>query len=195
MLTDSSFQIRKSPNGRKSAASANWYSDRQKIDAVQTYLLIGNLAETARMLGIAESTIRFWKSSDWWSEVTQELQKQEHILLNKRLKNIADKSLDLMQERLDKGDWIYDQKTGELRRKPVSLRDATQATTAVLTIKDKLQEKENFTVAQEHIEQKLSKLAEAFTKLSKGEKLEEAEDIEFVETVKETDALHEKREA
>jgi hypothetical protein len=43
---------------------------------------------------------------------------------------------------------------------------------------------------------KLNKLAEAFTKLSKGEKLEEAEDIAFVDVVHEKDdnALHEERE-
>jgi putative cell wall-binding protein len=187
LLTDSRHQLRKSPTprGKGPAATKDWYSDRQKIEAVQTYLLIGNLAEVARQLQINEHTLRTWKTSEWWSELTQEIQKQETIVLNKKLKSIADKSLELMADRLEKGDYIYDQKTGQIKRKPVNLRDATQATTAVLSIQDKLQSKENFTVAQEHIEQKLSKLAEAFTKLSKGEKLEEAEDIEYVERTEE----------
>lgn len=192
MITDSQHKSRNSPKGHVQSRAGTWYNDRQKIEAVQTYLLLGNFAETARVLGINEHTLRSWKSSDWWHELLQEMKKQDTILLNKRLKSIAAKSLELMEERLEQGDWIYDQKTGELRRKPVSLRDATQATVSVLTIKDKIDDKENFTVAQEHIEQKLSKLAEAFTKLSKGEKLEDAEDIEYVEEV--GNALPEKRE-
>lgn len=192
MLTDSLHQSRNSPRDRRAGKNSGWYSDRQKIDAVQTYLMVGNLAETARILNINEVTVRSWKSSDWWHELTEEMKKQDNILLNKKLKSIANKSLELMQERLDQGDWIYDQKTGELRRKPVTLKDATSATTAVLTLQEKLNEKENFSVAQEHIEQKLSKLAEAFTKLSRGERLEAVEDIPFVEEV-EHDAVHEER--
>jgi len=182
VITDSSQKSRKSPKAH--AVKNAWYSDQQKLEAVQTYLMVGSLAEVGRLLHINEHTLRMWKQSDWWHQVTEDMKKQDQILLTKRLKGIAGKSLELMEERLNKGDWIYDQKTGELRRKPVSLRDATQASVAVLTLQDKIDNKENYVVAQEQIEQKLAKLAEAFTKLSRGERLEPPEDIEYVEEVK-----------
>lgn len=198
MISDSlSLKSRKSPRTRSvHKPNAHW-SDKQKIETVQTYLMLnGNLALTARTLSMPEHTLRTWKVTDWWKELVEEFRKEEQLILSNKLKKIAEKSLDLMEERLDKGDFIYDQKTGALKRKPVTLSDATKAATAMIQTKEKLQERENFSVAAEHIEQKLSKLAEAFSKLSKGETLKtEAEDLEYVEIVEEDeDALPEERE-
>jgi TRAP-type mannitol/chloroaromatic compound transport system substrate-binding protein len=95
-----------------------------------------------------------------------------------------EKSWDVVSDRLQHGDWIYDQKAGELRRKPVSLRDAAKVANDTALLRERMDMNENFTVAADQIEDKLTKLAKAFSDLSKG-KLEapQAEDIAFVEEV------------
>ncbi len=197
MLTDSvSRKNRKSVRNRSVTAKTNkFWSDRQKIEAVTTYLMLGgNAAMTARQLRIPVETIYTWKRYDWWHELVEEVRKEERLTLSTKLKNVMDTSWDVVKDRLEKGDWIYDQKAGELRRKPVSLRDAGKIAIDTANLRTKMDIVENHTVANEQIEEKLTKLAQAFTNLSKGITNNQAvEDIEFTEEEAD-DALYEGRE-
>lgn len=163
------------------------WTDKQKMECCTTYLLMGgNLAMTSRSLNIPERTIRLWKSMDWWKDVISEIQKQEKLELSARLKKVVNTSWDVVEDRLANGDFVYNQKTGELIRKPVSLRDANKAAIDAAKLKVELTEAENFTVNIEQIEDKLMKLAQTFKDLSEGKinkEVHEAEDIEFVEEV------------
>jgi hypothetical protein len=124
-----------------------------------------------------------WKKSEWWNKLVSEVKQEERLTVSSRLKKVMEKSWDVVADRLEHGDWIYDQKAGELRRKPVSLRDAAKVANDASLLRERLDMNDNFTVAADQIEDKLSKLAKAFTDLSKGITKPEvvAEDIEFVE--------------
>lgn len=161
------------------------WSDKQKLEAVTTYLMLGgNLRLTSHTLKIPDQTLYQWKKSDWWNKLVSEVKQEERLTVSSRLKNVMEKSWDVVSDRLQHGDWIYDQKAGELRRKPVSLRDAAKVANDTALLRERMDMNENFTVAADQIEDKLTKLAKAFSDLSKG-KLEapQAEDIAFVEEV------------
>lgn len=160
------------------------WSDKQKLEAVTTYLMLGgNLRLTSYTLKIPDQTLYMWKKSEWWNKLVSEVKQEERLTVSSRLKKVMDKSWDVVADRLEHGDWIYDQKAGELRRKPVSLRDAAKVANDASLLRERLDMNDNFTVAADQIEDKLSKLAKAFTDLSKGVVKPEtvAEDIEFVE--------------
>ena len=196
MLSDSVHRKnQKSPRNRSVTATPNkFWSDRQKLECVTTFLMLGgNAALTARQLKIPVETIYIWKRTDWWKECVDEIRKEERILLSTKLKNVMDVSWNVVEDRLQNGDWIYDQKAGELRRKPVSVRDAGKIAIDAANLRTKMDIQESHTVANEQIEEKLSKLAQAFTNLSKGITNNQAvEDIEFKEESR--NALHEARE-
>lgn len=184
MLTDNDKKKdRKSPARRAVSATTNRpWSDSQKLETVTTYLMLGgNVALTAATLKIPEVTVRYWKKSEWWQEVESELRREENLQLSARLKNLVEKSLDVVADRLENGDWIYDQKTGELKRKPVILKDAHKVAVDLVDKRQKLQTNENFTVAAEQIEDKLSKLAKAFEDLASKKPKLEVTDVVFVE--------------
>lgn len=101
------------------------YPDHRKLEAVKLWLLTGNLVHTAAALSIPHPTLRQWRYSDWWRELVEELKSEENIQLNNRLKKIAEKSMEVVEDRLENGDWIIDKKTGKAVRKPVNLRDTT----------------------------------------------------------------------
>jgi transposase-like protein len=177
-----------------SAETNKRWSDTQKIEAVTTYLMLGgNLSQTSKALKIPLQTLNVWKYSEWWNHLERDVRKEERLTLSTKLKKVMDLSLEVASDRLERGDWIYDQKAGELRRKPVSMRDASKLAMDAANLRTKMDLNENHTIANEEISSKLEKLAEAFTNLSKGIKVtqEEVEDIEFVEEV--IDALHEER--
>lgn len=162
------------------------YSDRQKIEAVTTYLMLGSLPLTAQALKMSEHTLHSWKKSDWWHELVTEMKREENLLLSNKIKKIIDKSWDVIADRMEKGDFIYDQKSGQLIRKPVSMRDVSRVAIDSSLLREKLNMNDNFTVAADQIEEKLTKLAKAFSDLAKGVKPSEpAEDIEYVEVVDE----------
>ena len=199
MLSDNPlYKTFKSPPRRAVEADTNKrWSDQQKIEAVTTYFMLGgNLSQTSKALKIPLVTLAMWKRSEWWNSLERDIRKEERLALSTKLKKVMDLSLEVASDRLEKGDWIYDQKAGELRRKPVSMRDAGKLAMDSANLRTKMDLQENHTIAQEEIAGKLEKLAEAFTNLSKGIKItkEEAEDIEYVEEIREEDnALHEER--
>lgn len=187
-LTDSDLRKSRITSNRRRAVSAakSFWSDSQKAEACTTYFLLGgNLTLTSKKLQIPYETLKTWKKSDWWRELENDIRNEERLTLSSKLRNLMDASLTVVQDRLEKGDWIYDQKTGELRRKPVSMRDAGKLAMDAANLRTKMDIQENHTVSVEHIEDKLQKLANAFSDLAKGKKLEltKAEDIPFVDEV------------
>jgi transposase-like protein len=108
-----------------------FYPDSVKLEAVKLWLLTGNLIHTAAALNISHNTVRDWRYTKWWADLVEELKAEEHIVLSQKLKKIAERSLEQMEDRLKDGDWVLNKMTGELQRKPVSLRDTTQAFNSV----------------------------------------------------------------
>jgi hypothetical protein len=185
LLTDSTrLQDRKGGSRRSVGAKTNKYwSDSQKIEAVATYLLLGgSLTKTSEMLKIPYPTLQMWKPSEWWKKVEDDIRREDRMQLSNKLKTVMENSWDIVSDRLENGDWVYNQKTGQAVRKPVSVKDASAIAIQTTKLRTEMELTENFTVATEQIEDKLTKLAKAFADLSKGKlKTEEAEpeDIEY----------------
>lgn len=126
-ITDSKAQrhLARKPRKRSGApAKGVPFSDNQKIEAVQTYLILGNLRMVSATLNISYGTLTMWKASDWWRSIENDLKLQDELQLSARLKKIAERSFEVVEDRLENGNFIYDQKTGKIRRVPVSLKDA-----------------------------------------------------------------------
>jgi hypothetical protein len=175
--------------GRSVTAIGKNWSDRQKIEAVTTYLILGSIPMVANTLKIPEHTLWRWKKSDWWNNCVKEIKQEENIILSTKIKNVIEKSWAVVSDRLEHGDFIYDQKAQKLVRKPVSLRDANKVAVDSATVRAKLQMTENFTVAADQIEDKLGKLAKAFQDLAQGVKPKE--EMEFVEEVENKEEVDE----
>lgn len=142
-------------------------SPKEKFEAVQLYLLLGgNVSKTAGALKISPETIWTWKKTDWWHEYEAQIRREENLELSARLKRSMNKAMELIEDRLDHGDWIYDQKVGKMVRKPVSLKDAQKTVVEFIDKREKLVENQQLTIAAEQIDDKLKKLADAFAKLS-----------------------------
>jgi hypothetical protein len=184
------------PSGkRKPAGKLGWYSDAQKLEAVKTYLITGNHAMTARMLGMHEQTLYFWRREPWWKEIESELRLQDDLQLSERLKKIVSKTFDAVEDRLEHGDWVYDQKTGELRRKHVSMKDAHKVGLDLLNKRHLMMDRIVNGLPSEQQEDKLLKLAEKFAELvTKKNNEARTVDVEDVETKEDQDAVHDEWE-
>lgn len=109
-----------------------------------------------------------------------------------KLNDIVTTSLELLQDRLENGDWVLNNKTGEMVRRPVSLRDASSMTNALMTRQLQMEElAERMEHRNETVQETLSMLAREFTKMNKQIAKQSAQTIDYVETV---DAVHDQRE-
>lgn len=187
MLTDNEntkhWDIKKRP---KNADKRKW-SDSQKVEAVQTYLQLGTVKLTAQKLGISEHTVYYWQGTQWWRDIIRDIKAQERILLTQRMRGIRDKSLDIVEERLANGDFIYDQKTGKMKRKPMQAKDVHKIAVDMIKEQIEIEKQEEHILNQDSIEEKLEKLAESFKALAQQNTkedlplVEEVEDVEPIE--------------
>ena len=168
MLSDSERKKdKKSKRIRSIAAETNrQWADSQKMEAIQSYLLLGNLALTSRILGIPEITLRVWKTSQWWKDAVAEIQAQEKIELSAKMKKIVGASLAVVEDRLVNGDFQFDQKSGEVIRKPVNMKDAHRVAMDMQERQVTIEKAMNSEVTQEDdVQSKLLKLAEQFAEM------------------------------
>jgi hypothetical protein len=194
-LTDNERMKKRAKPVRAVDAKTNrTWGDKQKIEAAQSYMLLGNMVLTSRITGIPEITLRVWKRSEWWKNLMDELKEQESLEMSSRLRKIVDASLTAVEDRIVNGDLVFDQKAGEMKRKPVNLKDAHKVAVDLMDKREKLEKATISGPTEQQDENKLDKLAERFAQFV-NKKLE-GKNTQIIDVeVKETgNALHEERE-
>jgi hypothetical protein len=163
-------------NKTKAHQPGHW-KEAKKIEAVTTYLSTGNLSETARILAVPIRTLESWKISDWWKEMVQRIQSDEDQQLDVKTSKAINKALDNLMDRIEHGEYVYDQKTGQLKRSPAKLRDLNAAFNHLLDKRQLLRNKPTKIVEQQSTAIALQNLAAQFAKFTqKEEKI-----VEYIE--------------
>jgi hypothetical protein len=168
-LTDNERGKKEKRNKRRSVvAETNMrWSDQQKLEAVSTWLALGNLALTSRLLSIPEITLRVWKAQEWWHEAVEEIRLQDKIQLSARMKKLVEASQTIVAQRLETGDPILNQKTGQIVYKPVSMKDAHKVAVDLMDRQHTLERiTDEPTGTGDLGSEKLEKLAEKFAEMA-----------------------------
>ena len=197
MLSDKKTSTKKLP-ARKVDASRKRWGDQQKIEAVSTYVVLGgNATQTAIALQIPAETLRIWTKTQWWKDLYDEIKQQENIELSHKLQKIVTRSLALVEDRLENGDFFYDQKTGKVVRKEVSLRDAHEVMKSSFMMKESIEKPQAVAMEESSVNDKLAALAKQFEQFAVAQKEKapiNVTDVVFVENKDDNDAVHEERE-
>lgn len=119
-----------------SADTNKRWSDKQKLEAVQSWLVLGNMSLVSRILGIPRITLQVWRATNWWNELVEELKVQEKIELSNKMKKIVEAAHAVVEDRLINGDAVLNQKTGAIVRKPVNMKDAHRVAVDLLNQRD-----------------------------------------------------------
>ena len=132
---------------------------------------------------------------DWWKEYEFDIANAKKTETSNKLSKIVDKSLALLEDRLDNGDYVVNQKTGEVCRRPVQIRDINQVMNNVLLRQEAIdkQRREQPVKKEESIHDLLKTLAMEFSKFN-GKKTPEIIDVEDATVKDEDDAILKERE-
>lgn len=171
-LSDSKMKYMQARSGgrRQVGDRRKRWSDSQKTEAVQTYMILGSVKLVAGALQIPFDTLKVWKTSEWWKQLEGELRVQEDLQLSARLTKIVNRSYDVIEDRMEHGDFVYDQKSGTMRRKPVNMRDAHKVAIDLMDKKDMLITRHiaGDSVTTDKIEKTLADLAANFAKIAQS---------------------------
>lgn len=149
------------------------YTEKKKIEVVTTYLALGKAPMVEAVTGVPRGTIRIWKMQPWWKELESEIRNEETLELDAKLSKIVNKSLDLVADRLDNGDFMYDPKSGKVKRIPVKMRDAERVSSNLIDKRQLIRKNPvEKAMQQQQFEDRLLKLAEQFAEFALGKKAE-----------------------
>lgn len=169
------------------------WPEKKKIEAVTTYLALGKLPFVAQVTGVNYETLRHWKKQEWWMEMEDLVRTEENQELDSKLSKIVNKSLDVVVDRLEHGDFTID-KLGKVHRVPVKLRDASKVSTDLLDKRSLIRKEPVRQVAekQESINERLLSLAEQFAAIALGKDPTKTEKVVTGEIIE--DAIYAERE-
>ena len=168
------------------------WSEKQRMEAVNSYLLLGNLALTSRILNIPEITLRVWKAQSWWKDAVLEIKSSEKVQLSARIRKLVDGALAVVEDRLTNGDFQYDQKTGVVVRKPVNMKDAHKVAIDMADKHDQIERSERPEQTEEHVEDKLLALAAKFADMA-TKKIEQNNNAARTVEAEDVNAIHDER--
>ena len=157
------------------------YTDAMKYKAVVLYQQVGSLRAVANTLGVPEQTMRSWHISDWWKDFEDDLKSQKRHKLTGQMESLKDKAIKIVEDRLDNGDFLFDQKNGVMIRKPVNAEVAAGVMKSAL---DKHLQMEEIALRDKTIETE-EKVADRLLKLG--------QDFKRFALAKEIHAIHDQR--
>ena len=158
----------------------NW-SDKKRIEAVTAYLTLGNAAYVEIATGVPAGTVRQWKTQPWWKELVSQIQTEADQELDTKLSKLMEKTLSVVNDRIENGDFFWDSKNSKFVRKPVSLKDSWKVSTEMIDKRWIIRDRPDTKVDTEAVSDILVKLAQDFAGMAKKkvqEKLDGPEQIE-----------------
>jgi hypothetical protein len=164
------------------------YSWEKKTDVVKKWLVHGNLRSVSELTGVGYETLCNWRKTDWWNTLETELRFEEEMKLAAKLKRLTEKSLEIIEERLENGQLTVVK--GEPIHLPISISDANKIADNLLTKQIALTKIKKEEIRQNNtMQDTLKVLAKEFAKWNLQQSKNTAETIEYVEEIE--DAIHE----
>lgn len=180
-------------NAQKKHLPGKMYPIEKWVECVSQWLVVGNLKEVAAMTGVGYDLLRHWKGTLKWEEIEKEVRASQIMNLDTKLGKIVEKSLDAVLDRVENGDFIYDQKSGTVRRRPAALRDIHRVAIDTISKQDLVRKslETRGDGGKQSVEEHLKILATEMAKWFK----EDTKSQNTIDLVEVEDAVYEEREA
>jgi hypothetical protein len=157
------MERKKRKDGKK-----KWWSADQRLQAAATYVMLGTTTETSLVTGIPLPTLKAWKTLPWWKDMVEQVRSDDLDLTSSSIQRVMKKALTIVEDRLDNGNFVLDQKTGRVIRVGVNLKDSLKATTELMAKQEALLNSQVHKQTQEATVDRLTKLAEELAKFAKA---------------------------
>lgn len=154
---------------KKGAGTPGQWPESKKIELVTTYLATGSLLMASGICKVPYTTCKHWKKQPWFKDMIANIRSEEKMELDAKVSKIVNKTLDVIVDRLDGGDYILDSKSGTVKRVPVKMRDAKSVMTDLFDKRQLLRNEPTSITESQTVDKRLEMLAERFEKFVGGE--------------------------
>jgi hypothetical protein len=120
---------------------AETLSDSERLDCARQFFLTGNLSAIAREKGISYNDLLDMARAPWWGEEVRNLEREANAQLKVRLTKVLGKTLDELEDRLERGDLVW--RDHGLREVPVPARDLATIAGVVFEKKKAIEDSES----------------------------------------------------
>jgi hypothetical protein len=143
----------------------------EQLDFAKAYVMLdGNLTMAATTSGVPYGTARRWSKTASWLDMVETLKQGGAIAISPKMQSIIAKSLSIVEDRLEKGDFFYDPRTGKIERKPVNVRDAHAVFKDTFKMKQEIERGPEEAKKAQTIQETLEQLAKNFEALAAKQK-------------------------
>jgi hypothetical protein len=150
-----------------SRTGCDWHSDSKKVEVVTTYLVLGKAPLVEMATGVPAGTIRRWKMEPWWKELVEQIQSDDDQELDGKLAKRINKVMDILDDRMQNGDFIYDARKGSFVRKPVSMKETWVVGKDMIDVRTMIRKQKPEAMNQEAVADILKSLATEFATMAR----------------------------
>lgn len=146
-----------------SKVHGNAWSDKKRIEVATAHAMGLSAPLIEATTGVPAQTIRHWRMTDWFRDLVEEIRREDDNSVDAKLTNIVSKSMDVITDRLENGDFMFDSKAGEFVRKPLAAKDVNRIADTMFDKRNLLRGKPtSISSKQEQVSDRLLKLAVEF---------------------------------
>lgn len=157
--------------------NTHWYPEEKKLEVAALWAVLKDVDKVHEIEQVPRWAIRRWMKEPWWDNVVQHVRKEQNELLDARLTGVVHKAVDLIQDRIEKGE-IQKTKDGEEIRVPTRLRDATHALETTFKQRQLLRGEATSRTEAVDSNSKLTQLKDQFEKLAKSKQVNTEQPLE-----------------
>ena len=84
------------------------WSDKKKNEAISVFAATKSPSLTSEQTNVPLTTIKKWQQQQWWKDKLKDIQEEDYDKLDSRLTKILDKTLDQLADRIEHGEYIFD---------------------------------------------------------------------------------------
>ena len=156
--------------GPKVRSKTSWQPEEKRIEAATIFAVTKDLNATEELTGIPRGILKTYVDKPWWSEIISKVKKEKNELLDAKISQILENSLDQIEDRINDGEYYIDRKTKAVTRIPVRTKDLAMATDILFDKRQLIRGEATVLVESITTEQRLLQLKENFERLavSKG---------------------------
>ena len=148
------------------------YKTHRKL--CEIYLDTGNMSKAAKLTKVSYGSALNWQKEPWFNELIEEIKHERSQEVVTKVNLLKNRALEVVEDRLVNGDYIYDQKTGETVRKPIGAHIASRVMKDTFDIalrREQMEMNKKVKETEEKITDRLLKLGEEFKKFAKSKEI------------------------
>lgn len=163
----SEYALQRRSERKKKQKNHQNYPEATKLLALKTYMATGSYRTAGIVANVPSEVLNSWRNCVWWMEGKDAIEHEEDVVITNKMKTMVDLAMAATQDRLENGEWVMDNKNGELKRKPVAIKDSHKVGMDLLKTRREIRNAPSRNSAnQEGTEDKLIRLAERFAEIA-----------------------------